>query len=395
VIDLEAAEVPSESAAPQPAANASEPAAAPPADEAFEPPPPPPREPPRRRAPEPEAEPEPRRSLGWLPEELSWAQASAGIAGAAGALLVFLLLWFAGAFSGGGHGQSADLSPRLASIERQLKDLADRPAPQSVDPKALDAIATRLSKLEAAQATPPAPATDPVVLGRLGAAENAIKSAADNVAALSRRADAADEALRETNNRIEKLSATLNDVQTTARSAAAGSDRASRLALAASALRDAVEHGTPFTAELGVVKPLSPDTDLVAALEPFAASGVPNNAALGKELIAIVQPMLQTAEQPRATGSFMDRLQANAEKLVRIRPVDEAPGDDRGATLARIELRASRGNIDGALTELAKLPQDARAPVQAWIAKAEARNKAVDASRHLAANAVAALKATP
>jgi hypothetical protein len=31
----------------------------------------------------------------------------------------------------------------------------------------------------------------------------------------------------------------------------------------------------------------------------------------------------------------------------------------------------------------------------AWIAKAEARNKAIDASRRLAADAVAALKAAP
>ena len=84
------------------------------------------------------------------------------------------------------------------------------------------------------------------------------------------------------------------------------------------------------------------------------------------------------------------------EKLVRIRPVDEEPrGDDRTAILARVEQRAAQGNIAGALTELAKLPADARAPAQAWIAKAEARNKAIEASRRLAADAVAALKATP
>ena len=337
--------------------------------------------------------------FAFLPQELSWSHASAAIAGVAGGLLVVLLLWLGGVFSGG-REPSPDLGPRLAAIEKQLNDLAARPAPASVDPKAinatLDDIAARLARLESAQAAPRAPVTDPVVLGRLNAAENATKSLADNAAAMSRRAEAADAALRETNNRIDKLTAALNDMQTTLRSAAAGSDRASRLAVAASALRNAVEHGDPFTAELAIVKPLAPDANAVALLEPFAASGVPGNAALGQELAAIIRPMLRASDRPPSDAGFLDRLQANAEKLVRIRPVgEEVRGDDRTAILARAEQRAAQGNIPGALTELNKLPPDARVLVQPWIAKTEARNKALDASRRLAADAVAALKTAP
>jgi hypothetical protein len=202
--------------------------------------------------------------------------------------------------------------------------------------------------------------------------------------------------LRETNSRIDKLTAALGEVHTTARAAAAGSDRASRLAVAASALRNAVEHGDPFTAELAIVKPLAPDANVIALLEPFAATGVPGNAALGQELAAIVRPMLRASDRTPSDAGFLDRLQANAQKLVRVRPVDEeARGDDRGAILARIEQRASQGNIAGALTELNKLPADARAALQPWAAKADARNRALDASRRLAADAVAALKAAP
>ena len=76
---------------------------------------------------------------------------------------------------------------------------------------------------------------------------------------------------------------------------------------------------------------------------------------------------------------------------MRIRPVGECP-----ATTATRSSPASssapRSNVAGALAELAKLPPEARAPVQAWIAKAEARNKAIEASRRLAADAVAALQ---
>jgi hypothetical protein len=118
--------------------------------------------------------------------------------------------------------------------------------------------------------------------------------------------------------------------------------------------------------------------------------------ALGQELAAILRPMLRASERTPSDAGFLERLQANAEKLVRIRPVgEEVRGDDRAAVLARAEQRATQGNIPGALTELDKLPPDARAPAQSWIAKAEARNKALDASRRLTADAVAALKAAP
>ncbi len=360
------------------------------------PPPPPPPEPPHA---EPEPPPGRRPPFAFLPEQLSWSHAGAAIGGLACGLIVVLLLWLGGIFSKS-REPGVDLSPRLAAIEKQLNELASRPAPPSIDPKAIDKAiddtAARLSRLESAQAQPRAPVTDPVVLGRINAAENAAKSLADNAAALSRRAEATDAALREINSRIDKLTAALTDVQTTARSAAAGSDRASRLAVAASALRNAVEHGDPFTAELAIVKPLAPDPNAIALLEPFAASGVPSNAMLGQELATMVRPMLRAAGEPVRGGGFLDRLQTNAEKLVRIRPVgEEARGDDRTAILARVELRAAQGNIPGALTELAKLPADAREPVQAWIAKAEARNRALDASRRLAADAVAALKTAP
>jgi hypothetical protein len=389
VIDLPATEVPSEFAEPEASVSPpSEPAQPTSSDT----PPPPPPEP---ASAEPEPQPGRRSPLAFLPGQLSWSHAGAAIAGVAGGLIVVLLLWLGGVFSGG-REPVVDLSPRLAAIEKQMNELSARPAPSSVDPKAIDDLAARLARLESAQAAPRAPVTDPVVLGRLNAAENATKSLADNAAALSRRAEATDAALREINGRIDKLTATLTDVQTTARSAAAGSDRASRLAVATSALRNAVDHGDPFTAELAIVKPLAPDPNAVALLEPFAASGVPGNAMLGEELAAIVRPMLRAAGDPVRDGGFLDRLQANAEKLVRIRPVgEEARGDDRAAILARVEQRAAQGNISGVLTELAKLPADAREPVQAWIAKTEARNRALDASRRLAADAVAALKTAP
>jgi hypothetical protein len=346
---------------------------------------PPPSDPPRNAA---------RRPTAWLPEELNTALIGNAVAAVVGGLLVFGLIWWTGALSGPRQA-AVDLSPRLAAIERQLQDLAARPTPAGVDPKAIEELAARMTRLESAQSAPRAPVTDPVVLSRLGAAEQAAKALADNVAALARRSDSVEAALRDNQSRMERMAVALNELRTATHSAAAGSDRAARLALAVGSLRVAVERAEPFAAELAAVKPLTADAAAVAALEPFAGKGVPSSAALSQELAGLIKPMLRTADATRRDGGLLERMQASAESLVRVRPVGDVAGDDRDAILARVEQRAAQGNAAGALAELAKLSPQVRAPAEPWIAKAEARNQAIEASRRLAAEAMAALKAAP
>ena len=76
---------------------------------------------------------------------------------------------------------------------------------------------------------------------------------------------------------------------------------------------------------------------------------------------------------------------------MRIRPVEEVAGSDPSAIIARVEAKAAHGDLAGALAELGKLPAAARAPAEAWSKKAEARIAALDASRRLAADALAGL----
>jgi hypothetical protein len=102
--------------------------------------------------------------------------------------------------------------------------------------------------------------------------------------------------------------------------------------------------------------------------------------------------LLQAAgAPPPRDGGFLEKLQAGAEKLVRIRPIDEVAGNDPAAIVARIEVKASQADISGALAELAKLPAAARAPAEAWIKKAEMRMAALDASRRISADALSGL----
>ena len=178
------------------------------------------------------------------------------------------------------------------------------------------------SKLESALNAPRPVATDPNVLGRLGSMEGLIKPLSDSIIALARRADDTDAAFRNVRGRIDTTAATVSELQNAARAssgdhgeivkladriaalekvdrtvadqlaknaaasaAAAVNDRPIRFALAASALRAAFERGEPFTAELAAVKPLTANMQTLAAIEPFAASGVPSAATLGRELL--------------------------------------------------------------------------------------------------------------
>ena len=367
-------------------------------------------------------EPEPQRpGTAWLPLDFPWPAAAAGAVGAAGVLLVFLLIWLVVP-----RGDPApSLAPRLAAIETQLRDLAVRLAAPSIDPAAIGTLSDRLAKLESAPNALRQPVADPALGSRIGALEGMIKPLNDSVAALTRRADEADAALRNIRSRVDTAAAALAELQNAARAssadhgeivklsdrvaalekadravadqlaksvAAAGSDRPVRLAVAAGALRAALERGDPFAAELAAVKPLTKDALALSAIEPFAASGVPGGAALGRELLVLLPVMQRTAGSAPRDGGFLDRLQANAERLVRIRPIEEIPGEDVTAILSRMEVKAAHADIAGALAELAKLPPAVRAPALAWIAKAEARNKAIEASRRLAADAISALK---
>jgi hypothetical protein len=350
----------------------------------------------------------------------------AGALAAAAVLLIFLSIWLIVPRSGG--EAVATLTPRLASIETQLRDLVARPAPAGIDPQTIDALSARLAKLESALNTPRPVATDPNVLGRLGSVEGLVKPLSDSIIALARRADDTDAAFRNVRGRIDTATATVSELQNAARAssgdhgeivklseriaalekvdravadqlaknaAAAANDLPVRFALAASALRAAFERGEPFAAELAAVRALTTDTQTLAAIEPFAATGVPSAATLGRELLAVVPVIQRAAGTVTRDGGILDRLQANAEKLVRIRPIEEVAGEDANAILSRIELKAAHADIAGALAELAKLPPTVRAPALAWIARAEARSQAVDASRRLAAEALAALKSNP
>jgi len=66
-------------------------------------------------------------------------------------------------------------------------------------------------------------------------------------------------------------------------------------------------------------------------------------------------------------------------------------GNDRSAIVARVTAAALRNDVAEARRELKTLAPDDRAPAQAWIDKADARDAALAASRQFTAEAMASL----
>ena len=245
---------------------------------------------------------------------------------------------------------AAHADAAMAAVEA-AKNSAQQSGVQRTD---LDALANRVAAVEG-------------VTNRMAAVESAVKPLSETVKALS------------------------ENVANVARRPASADDRTARTTVAAEALRAAVERGAPYQAELTAVKSLGVDESVSAPLEPFAAEGVPSVALLARELTALTPALLHVSGAAPSENSFLGRLQANAEKLVRVSPVDAPPGDDPGAIIARIDVDARRSDIAAALAEIARLPEAARSLAAPWVKKAEAREAAIAASRRIAADALAAL----
>jgi hypothetical protein len=117
---------------------------------------------------------------------------------------------------------------------------------------------------------------------------------------------------------------------------------------------------------------------------------VPHPPALTRELLTLVSKLSPAAESPTTGSGIVDRLQAGASKLVRIERTDVA-GNDRSAVVARVTAAALRNDLADARRELASLDAADRAPAQAWLDKAAARDAALAASRQFAEEAMASL----
>lgn len=284
------------------------------------------------------------------------------------------------------------------------------PAAPQVTSATVDALSGRVAAVEAKVGKP---AADPAIVARLDALEKSVGTLRGDIAGLRAQSDKTASALNDAKSAPRDAAASsglaalddrisrLERASTTARAELAQQgekiadarvmdDKPLRYVVAATLLDVAVRHNDPFEAQLTAARSLAARPEVLKPLDTFAASGIPTPVALSRELLNIVPKLSPPPEVPSSSAGIVERLQSGASKLVRIERTDGV-GNDRGAIVTRVTAAALRNDFVEARRELKTLPEADRAPAQAWLDKADARDAALAASRKFADDALAGL----
>jgi hypothetical protein len=295
---------------------------------------------------------------------------AAGIVGGLIALVGAGALQYAGFLPGGRAGK--DNSTEIAALNAEIDGLKQNVAHLAAAPAAKpdEALAARVATLE----TNAASSTSAGGSGETNAASN------QKIASLS--------------GEVEQLKADLSKAtQTQATSDAEVSKRlddaekklsgpsqesAVARAIAAAALKAAIDRGGPFQPELDTFANVASDDPAVAALKNFAQTGVPSRADLIRQVSDVATAIAATAQTDDPNQSWSTRLMSSAKSLVQVRPVGNVPGDGIDAIAARFEDKVRNGDLPGAVTEWSSLPDAAKSASAAFKQSLEARIRVED-----------------
>lgn len=288
---------------------------------------------------------------------------AAGIFGGLIALFAAGSLQYAGYIPGMAPSNSND---ELSSLRNDIEALKQTVVQQQTQAPQFDtsAIDQRISALEGNAATQQPIGLDGVdgLSGKLSAYDSQLELLKSSLAeatstnkALTERLTAAEEKLNEPRDDIEVARA-----------------------IAAAALKAAIDRGGPFLTELDTLVQVTPEDTQLKALQPFAATGVPSRSEILKGFPTEANHILAELNQPDPNLGIMDRLTQSAMSLVRVRPVGNVAGDTPEAIIARIEDKLRNGDLKGAALEWDALPAEAKATGDAFKKSLDARVQVED-----------------
>lgn len=309
---------------------------------------------------EPAPQPTPASESAPEPAKRSGSGGGSGMiaAGIVGGLIVLV---------GAGAAQYAGFIPNLGPSQKiQLPDYAGQ----------ITSLQQKLTEVEKKAANPPVTNLAPVE-DRLKNIETAMSKLPvgdlTDVLAIKGKLD-------ETAGKMDKVEAQMASVanrlqQTEAKVNAPRDDVDVARAIASAGLKAAIDRGGPFQVELQTLASVAPNDDAVAALQAFAAKGVPSRSDLIKRYPDAADQMLAVLNKSVAGQSLSDRLFKSAFSVIKVRPVGNVEGTSPEAIIARIGDKLQGGDLPGALKEWDTLPDNLKAAGQEYRAALEARVK--------------------
>lgn len=118
---------------------------------------------------------------------------------------------------------------------------------------------------------------------------------------------------------------------------------------------EAANRSGPFLVEFESLRAALPNLPEVAALEPFARSGVPTRALLQERFAALGPALAATQAQDRKENGLTAWFRSLMSDLVQVRPAPNASGAGSDATMMRAKLKLDQGDLSGAADELATI----------------------------------------
>lgn len=295
---------------------------------------------------------------------------------AAGILGGLIALLGAGSLQYGGYlptlgpdraGESDAVSTLTNEVEalktRLSETLAETPAASPVD---LQPIETRIAALEkSAGESAGATAADPEAVSKL---EGDVARLTTELATLREAIARTTEAVSTTESLLTERIAAAEQKLDEPRS-----DIEMARAVAASALKTAIDRGGPYLAELEAFASISPEDPSLPGLREHAAVGVPSRSDLVRDFQATADAILDAVHQPEGDQGIFNRLMASAASAIRVRPVGSIEGDTPEAVVARIENKLQNGDFKGAQIEWQTLPEKGQAAAADYKRKLDER----------------------
>lgn len=251
----------------------------------------------------------------------------------------------------------------LTNLQKQFTGLKETPA-QLKDLSSQLAITG--SKVEEALAQ----------IGKLTAEQKVVEG---KIEALSQKSAQTTKLIIERVNKLEKSVGT-----------ASAQERAAR-AIAIASLRNAVDSGENYEAELAAVEAVLPgDTAELIPLKAAAATGIPSSAALiaGFGKVAREMSAVVIADEQ---GGVVDRLFSSAKSLVSIRTPNESQGTSTSDVLGTMEARVSSGDLVGAMKAFDALPEPMKTVGASWAGQVQARLAADELVKKITAQVLKSL----
>jgi hypothetical protein len=267
---------------------------------------------------------------------------------------------------------AADLAEQVESLAAAVRRMEEEPAGESAvaeQTEAVAALTARVDQLHAAIEALPQPAEPgggPEItaveerLIRLASEVEQMRTALDDT---QRRLATGAEQLAALEARVGALAGQLEEQPRMAR------------AIAAAALRTAIERGEPFLAELETFAATAPDSPAIEQLRAYAAEGVPSHQELVAEAGPAASRIIATNRRVDEDAGLWERLVASAQSLVIVRPTGAIEGTSVPAIAARMEAAIREGDYAQAIAEYEALPELERQAAADFIQSVKARQE--------------------